>query len=177
MLKPISEVLGARVVDLDDCSALGTVSNWVINPDKKQISALLIKPAGVFTRTLAIPTIDIVEYGPKMIVIKNHSALVNPGEILHLPKLIRKKHRVIGNIVITVSGKKLGTVEDLLFETIDSTLQKIYITSGILGILSQPDLIIGADKIVSIEQKKIVVQDDSNLEQPVKEVAPLPLAN
>lgn len=169
--------MGARVVDLDNCSALGIVTNWVINPDKKQISALLVKPAGVFTRILAVPTIDIVEYGPKMIIIKNHSALVAPGEILHLPKLIRKKRRVIGNLVITTSGKKLGSVEDLLFETIDSTLQKLYITSGLLGILSHPDLIIGADKIVSIEQKKIIVQDDINAEQVIKETSPVPLAN
>jgi len=177
MLKPISEIMGAKLVDLDNCQNMGKVVNWVINPDKKQISALLVKPVGIFAQTLAVSTFDIVEYGPKMVIIKNHSALVAPGELLHLPKRLRQKNRVMGSPVITVSGKKLGNIEDVLFETTDSTLQKIYIKSGLLGILTQPDLIIGVDKIISIEQKKIIVQDDIDTPQTIKETAPVPTTN
>lgn len=168
MLKPISEVMGARLVDLDKSQTLGEVINWVVDPDRKQISALIIKPVGIFTRTMAITTVDIVEYGPKMVVVKNQDALVPPSEIVHLPKLMRQKQRVIGSPVVTTSGKKLGQVEDLLFETSDSSIQKLYVRPGLLGMLNRPDLIIGADKIVAIERKRIVVTDDSGNWQPIR---------
>ena len=47
MLKPITEVVGARLVDLDKSQTLGEVINWVINPDEKKISALMVKPLGL----------------------------------------------------------------------------------------------------------------------------------
>ncbi len=171
MLKPITEIMGARLVDLDNSQTLGEVTNWVIDPDKKQISALIVKSGGIFARTLAVTTIDIIEYGPKMVVVKNREALVPPSEIVNLPGLMRRKYHVIGSPVITVSGKKLGLVEDLLFETTDSTIQKIYVRPGVLGMFNQPDLIIPADKIVAIEQKKIVVTDDSGDWQAIKQTA------
>jgi len=171
MLKPISEIMGARVVDLDTSQNLGEIMNWVINPEQKRISALMIKPAGMFTRMMAIATIDIVEYGPKIVVVKNSFAIVSPSEIVHLPKLMRPKQRVIGSPVVTVTGKKLGTVEEILFETSDSTIQKIYIQPGILSILNQPDIIISADKIIAIEPRRIVVQDDNGAWQTIKKTA------
>ncbi|MFH0912148.1 MAG: PRC-barrel domain-containing protein [Patescibacteria group bacterium] len=177
MLKPISEVMGSRVVDLDNSQTLGEVINWVINPDKKQISALLVKPNRPFARSLAIVPIDIVEYGPKIVVVRNDGALVAPKEILHLPKLMRKKHRVLGNPVVTQAGKKLGSVDDLLFETIDASIQKIYVCPGLLGIFNQPDLILGVDKIIAIESNRIVVQDDSDQWETVKKTATVPTSN
>lgn len=177
MLKPISEIMGARLVDLDNSQTLGNVINWVINPDAKKISALMVKPAGMFSRSLAVATLDIIEYGPKIVVIKNSTALVPPSEIVHLPKLLRHKQRVVGSPVVTSAGKKLGSVEDILFETIDSTIQKIYVRPGILGILQQSDLIIPADKIVTIAPNKIIVQDDSDQWQTIRETSPAPTIN
>jgi len=177
MLKPITEVVGARLVDLDKSQTLGEVINWVINPDEKKISALMVKPLGLFTRTLAVTTVDVVEYGPKIVVVKNQHALVSPNEVVHLPKLLRQKRHVIGNPVVTQSGKKLGIVEDILFETSDSTIQKIYVQPSIFGILHQPDLIIGADKIISIESKRIVITDNGDNLAAIREVSPAPTAN
>lgn len=161
MLKPISEVMGARLVDLDQGQTLGEIVNWVINPDEKKISALMVRPGGVFAKTLAISPVDIIEYGPRIVVVRNQNSLVPPAEIVHLPKLIRHHQHLLGSVVATVSGKQLGNVEDILFETCDSTLQKIYVRPGVLGLLHQPDLIIGVDKIVTIKSTRIIVTDDS----------------
>ncbi|MFA5967430.1 MAG: PRC-barrel domain-containing protein [Patescibacteria group bacterium] len=177
MLKPITEIMNARLVDLDKSQTLGTVTNWAIDPDKKQISALMIKPVGLLTRLRAVATADIVEYGPKMVVIKNSDALVAPHEIVLLPALLRHHQHVIGSPVITASGKKLGNVDDVLFETTDSFIQKIYVQPGILGILNRPDLIIPADKIITIASQKIVVTDDSGNWQTVSQAVTAPTAN
>jgi len=177
MLKPITAVMGARLMDLDRSQTLGEIVNWVIDPNEKKISALMVKPAGFFSRILAISTLDIVEYGPKMVIVKNQQALVSPNELVHVSKLMRHHRHVIGNPVVTQSGKQLGVVEDILFETSDSTIQKIYVQPGILGILRQSDLIIGADKIFSIEPKRIVITENGSDWKTIEEAAPASVAH
>jgi len=93
-------------------------------------------------------------------------ALVTPSEVVSLPKLIRQRHKVLGNPVVTQSKKILGRVSEVLFETTDSTIQRIYVEPSLLGALKQPDLIISADKIIQITPRKIVVQNDDYAWQP-----------
>ena len=171
MLKSITEIGNSRVIDFDDSRILGKVTNWIINPEQRKISAFLIKPTGLFKTTLAVSTMDVIEYGPKLIIVKNESALVAPQEVVHLPKLIRQRYKVLGNPVVTQANKKLGTVSELLFETINSTIQRIYVEPNFLGALKQPDLIISADKIIQITPRKIVVQNDDYAWQPTKTTA------
>ncbi|MFH1088788.1 MAG: PRC-barrel domain-containing protein [Patescibacteria group bacterium] len=171
MLKAITEIGNSRVIEFDDNRTLGKVVNWIINPTEKRISAFLVKPAGFFKPNLAVATIDIVEYGPKLVIVKNESALVAPREVVSLPKLIRQRHKVLGNPVVTQSNKPLGKVSEILFETIDSTIQRIYVEPNILSALRQPDLIISADKIIQITPKKIIVQNDDYAWQPSAKIS------
>ncbi|OGB74205.1 hypothetical protein A2V68_00310 [candidate division Kazan bacterium RBG_13_50_9] len=161
MLKPISEIVGAKLVDWEDSQTIGEVTNWVIDPDRKKISALIVKLAGLWRGLSVVTTIDVVEYGPGMVIVRNANAVVTPGEVAGLPQLLKTKHHVIQSRVETQSGKLLGKVEDLLFETTDSTIQKLYIKPSGLSLLSLPDLVVGADKIARIEPRRIVVFDDA----------------
>lgn len=161
MLTPISEVVGAKLVDLEGSQTIGEIIDWVIDPGALKISALVVKLPGLFKGQAVVTTIDVVEYGPGMVVIRNANAVVPPSEVAGLKQLIKSKYRVIKSRVETQSGKLLGNVEDLVFETTDSTLQKIYIKPGVLDMIRRPDIIIGADKIIRIEPQRIVVQDDA----------------
>lgn len=168
MLRQIIKLPGSKLVDLDNGETIGEIVDWIIDPDNKKISALTIKEPGFFKQLKVITTIDIVEYGPGIVVVRNRNAVVAPKEVVRLKNIINPKKRVIGSQVRTVSNKILGTIEDLLFETTDSTIQKLYIKPPIINMLSKPDLIIGADKIVKIEPGKITVQDDAGTPQSSK---------
>lgn len=160
MLKPISEVVGAKLVDLENSQTIGRITDWIIDPQQKKISALVVKLPGIFRGVSIITTIDVIEYGPGIVVVRDQNAVVSPNEVIGLKKLIKSRQRIIGSRVETKSGKLLGNVEDLIFETVDSILQKLYVKPGILGMVKQPDRIISADKIIKIEPKRIVVQDN-----------------
>lgn len=177
MLKAISEVMGAQLVDFKSRQNLGEVVNWVINAETKQITTFLVQPHAWLAKPLAIATADIVEYGPKTIVTKAKSALVSPTTFARLPKLIKNRHRVMGSLVVTQTHKRLGMVEDILFETTDATIQKIYVHPGFLRMLHRPDIIIGADKIIAIESRRIIVQDNNMAWQHVKDIVPKPATN
>lgn len=168
MLRQIIKLPGSKLVSLDNGKTIGEIVDWIIDPDNKKISALTVKEPGLFKKLKVITTIDIIEYGPSIVVVRNRNAIVFPKEIVRLKNISNPKKRVIGSQVKTVSNKILGTIEDLLFETTDSTIQKLYVKPPIINILSKPDLIIGADKIVKIEPGKITVQDDSGVIQSSK---------
>ena len=168
MLRQIIKLPGSKLVDLDNGETIGEIVDWIIDPDNKKISALTVKEPGFFRQLKVITTIDIVEYGPGIVVVRNRNVIVAPKEVVRLKNIIKPKKRVIGSQVKTVSNKILGTIEDLLFETTDSTIQKLYIKPPIINMLSKPDLIIGADKIVKIEPGKITVQDDAGTPQSSK---------
>lgn len=160
MLKAIREVVGSKLVDLDRSQTIGEVINWVINPAERRLSALVIKQAGMFGKTRVVTTTDVIEYGPGMVVVKNQTAIISPDEVAGLPQLLKSRHRVMGERVETQSGKLIGRVEDVLFETTDSSLQKFYIKPTLLGMVTRPDVIIGIDKVVRIEPRRLVVSDE-----------------
>ncbi|MFA5270160.1 MAG: PRC-barrel domain-containing protein [Patescibacteria group bacterium] len=160
MLKAISEVVGSRLVDLDKSQAIGEVVNWVVNPDERKLSALVVRLNGLFPKNMLVTTADIIEYGPQMVVVKNQLSVVTPDEVVGMPKLLKSKFRLIGGRVETKSRKLIGQVEDIMFETTDSSLQKLYVKPNLLGLVTRPDVIIGIDRVLLIEPRRIIVEDD-----------------
>lgn len=161
MLKTITSILKSKVVDWESSQTIGIVSDWVVDPGQKKISAFIVAPPGIFKKTHVITTTDIVEYGPGMVIVRNQNSIVLTQEVAGLDKLVKSRQKIIGCLVVTESGKNLGRTEDLLFETTDSTIQKIYIHPRIMDLLKSPDLIIGADKIIEIKPKRIIVSNDA----------------
>lgn len=162
MLKAITDVIGSKLVDLEGSQTIGQVTGWVVDPQEKKISALLIKLPGLFKKPMVTTTIDIVEYGPGIIVVKNPNAVVNSNEVIGLNQLLKSKFRILNSQVETKSGKALGLVDNILFETIDSTIQKIYVKPKILETFHKPDLIIPIDRVIEMG-KKIIVDNDTTL--------------
>lgn len=160
MFKAISGVMGSKLVDLDKSQTIGEVTNWVIDPKKRRLTALIVKQPGLFAKTRVVTTADIIEYGPRIVVIKNEAAVISPDEVAGLPQLLQSRHRILGERVETTSGKTIGVVEDVLFETTDSSLQKFYVKPNLLGLTMRPDVIIGIDKVISLEPKRIIVSDE-----------------
>ena len=160
MLKAISEVVGSKLVDLDKSQTIGEVSNWVIDPRLRRLTALIVKQPGLFAKTRVVTTTDIIEYGPRIVVVKNESTVISPDEVSGLPQLLQSHYRIMRERVETKSGKPIGVVEDVLFETTDSSLQKFYIKPSLLGLATRPDIILGIDKILEIQPKRIIVSDD-----------------
>jgi uncharacterized protein YrrD len=162
MLKLVSEVLGSKVVDFESGQTIGEITNWIVDPDTKKISSFVVKRPGLLSAASALTTIDVIEYGPNLVVVRNQHAIVPPHEVAGLPKLMKAGHRVIGGSAQTQSGRVLGVVENVLFETNDSTIQKVYVRPRIIDMVKYPDLVISADKIIRIEPRRMIFSDEVN---------------
>ena len=171
MLKSIKSIMGSKVMNFTESTTLGEVVDWIVNPEKRKINAFLVRTGGWFSKLMALSSLDVVEYGPKIIVVKNSDVLGTPSEVMNRPKAIKQKGRLLGSPVFTTIGAKLGVVDDVLFETADTSIQKIYVSPNGVSSLHQPDLIITIDRIVEILPNKIIVKENGADIERVGEVA------
>ncbi|MEA1909626.1 MAG: PRC-barrel domain-containing protein [Patescibacteria group bacterium] len=171
MLKSIKLIVGSKVMDFAEDTALGEVVDWVLDPENRKISAFLVRGSGWFAKLQALPSMDVVEYGPKIIVAKKASDLETPGEIMKHPRNLKQKGRLLGSPAFTQDGHKLGIVDDVLFETSDASIQKVYISKSGVSVLSHSDLIITIDRVLEILPNKIVVKDTTTSTEPVRGTA------
>jgi len=161
MLKSVSEVIGSQLMDLDKSQTIGSIVDWVVNPDERRLSALIVKPIGLFSHAMVVATADIIEYGPRIVVVKNQLAVVPPEEVVGIPKLLKSRFRLLNGRVETLAGAHLGQIEDIMFETTDSSLQKLYIKPRLINLVTRPDIIIGIDKVIRIEPRRVIVSNDA----------------
>jgi uncharacterized protein YrrD len=82
-------------------------------------------------------------------------SLIEPTEIVKVDEILKKKIKILGAKAETESGKRLGRIEDFVFETQTRLMVKIYIRGG----LFLPSLILPAEGIVKIEKGRVVFAD------------------
>ncbi len=159
-LRRITDVHQQPVLDLETGEMLGSVFGWVVNPASQKMVAFTLAKLGGWQRTKVIVPADIVEYAPEMIVVQSQNAVIVPEEVAGLAELLDKHLELIGFRAETKSGKLLGAVSDVVFDTITSTIQQYYIQSlSIVGTITS-NLILPANRVVRIEKRKIVFPDD-----------------
>ena len=158
-LRQISDIHQIPVLDLETGDILGQAVDWVVDPAHQKIAAYVLSPGTLWHKTEVIVPVDIVEYGPKMIIVRDQQAVITPDEIVGLPELLRNKVRLRGAKVESESGKNLGVVEDFTIEIIGSTIQQYYIQSAtLIGGLANT-WVVSADKVIRVEQHKIILPD------------------
>ncbi len=159
-LRHITDVHQQPVLDLETGEMLGHVSSWVINPASQKVVAFTLTKLRGWQGTRVVVPADIVEYAPEMIVVQSQNAVIVPDEVAGLAELLDKHLELIGFRAETESGKLLGVVSDVVFDTIASTIWQYYIQSlSIVGTMTG-NLILSANRVLRIEKRRIVFPDD-----------------
>lgn len=155
-LRQIREVGKLTVVDLDAGDVLGTVLDWVVNAKEQKVVAYVLKKAGWLGKSRVVLTADIIEYGPRMLIVANSESIVNPQEVVRLPEMIAARENLIGYEAEEEGGRKLGRVRDFLFDIADSTVQRYYIApTGVRGVLTN-DLVLTRSQVVDVNGRRII---------------------
>lgn len=159
-LRRISEIQQLPVMDIESGEILGEVVSWTIQPTAGKIAAFILERPRLWKKAQVIVPPDIIEYGPRMVVVKNIEAVVEPDEIVGLPELLTRPIAVVGFLALTESGKILGRVTDFVFEIISSTIQQYYVQPP-GGLDSwRGEYILPAGKLIRIEKDHLVFPDD-----------------
>lgn len=168
-LRQISSLREMPVVDLESGDLLGHIDGWVISPRDQRVAAWRLKKTRLWQTMPVIITADIAEYGPRMVVARTRDTIIAPSEVVGLPELIAQKMSVVGFEAKTVTGQVLGRVNDLVFDTVTSSIQQYYIRPKTLAGLWQTDLVLPASKVVTITAGQVLFSDNTT---PVAMTAP-----
>lgn len=158
-LRRISDIQQTPILDLETGDILGQILDWYVNPQQQRVVAYLVSHPTLWRKAKIIVPADIVEYGPKMVIVRDREALITSDEIVGLATLVADGMNLLGFRAETESGKLLGLVSDFVIEIVGGTIQQYEIKSPTLIGALQNNLLLAANQVVRVDQYRLVFPD------------------
>jgi uncharacterized protein YrrD len=158
MIKFISQLIGARVILYQERALVVKVSRVLIDADNVALVVLAINPVHQ-KATSYIPLGEVKGFGQKLIIVESLESLSEPADVVRIEKVLQNEPEIIGALVVTEGGQKIGKVDDATLDLKFSSLKKLYVSRSFLPDILGEQKIIDARQIVKIEKKKIIVSD------------------
>jgi uncharacterized protein YrrD len=153
-----SAAIGTEVIDEQDHQIHGTVTDFVFDPDRGKLVAVLVDSPDS-ADLLALQTQDIAAWGQR-IHIKETDMLGVPDEILRLKPLFEDPRTIIGQYIKTKSGVAIGKCVDIQFDAAHFGIEWIFPRSFLKKGLPLP-----ASDILEITKDAIIVKDQTPKEE------------
>lgn len=171
MLIEFSKLKDLPIFELENQTRLGTLVDFFIDEEEKQVEALIAKTDGLMKKPKFASAKEIVEVSKDALIVDQADSLVEPSEMVRFQKKYKKRAKIVGEKVYTKKGDYLGTVSDYVLENATLCITRIYIKK----LFDQR--IIHSSAIVKIEQHKIIVKDNFAMAKPEVLPAHAELAN
>ena len=145
------------VMSLRTGTQVGTALTPIINPNNLKIEGFWCKADR--RKQLILVSQDIRDSLPQGFVVNDADALTEPGELVRLAPIIQINFQLLGKVVETTSGEKLGKVNDYATDIDSMFIKKLYVTQPIYKNFSGGNLGVDRTQIVEITDRKIVIND------------------
>lgn len=159
MLVLTKTLLNRPVMSLRTGGQVATTYRALMNPNNLKIEGFYCIDSIEKKKQLVLVYRDIREVLPAGLVVDDHSVLVEPEELVRFRKLMDIDFELVGKVVVTEQGKKLGKVNDYATEPDSMMIKKLYVTQTLIKNLTGGSISIDRTQIVEITNRKIVVKD------------------
>ena len=158
MLVKGKAVIGLNVVTIDTGTIVQTVKDIAYNPNTHRVEALFVKKAGVFAAAKAIHMDDVINIGQDAVIVHDASVIKSVKEINETIKALSdsKKYLVKTN-VLTATGKELGKVTDIYFDSESGNVSTMEVSQGGLKTITEGKKSITPSNIVTIGADATIV--------------------
>lgn len=130
----------------------------IINPNNLKIVAFYVRELKT-KKILVLLTQDIRENHQSGIYINDAEELVEEKELVRLKQITALNFILIGKPVQTLSGEKLGKVNDYALEDSSLIIIKLYVSKSIVRSFSGMGLTVDRNQIIEITPSKIIIED------------------
>ncbi|MBU0458419.1 PRC-barrel domain-containing protein [Patescibacteria group bacterium] len=150
----LSTSLGLPVIEQQEEHVVGNLSDILIDPDKGKVEGLYIDvPGFAGSRALFCSNLDVIKWGTHISIL-DADVLAPAEERIRLEPLLKDKRTVIGQKVITESGKILGKCKDVQFDTASMRITWLFPKKFFRWRGAVP-----ASEIIEIKEEAILVRD------------------
>lgn len=140
----------------------------IIDPRSLTIPALYVAGPQVEDTPAVLHTADIREAGELGFIVDDSSKLMGLDGLVRLQRVIDFDFDLSKCTVYEKSGKKIGQVRDYSFEPASFMVQQIYVQGSFFQSLTMTSRIVSRNQIVSIDNRRIVV-DTPDIKEMVQE--------
>jgi uncharacterized protein YrrD len=123
------DLIGLPVVTFNRGVKAYDVEDMILDPERRQVLALVVEESGVFSSARAIPFGRISAIGPDAVIIPDGKAIIEVNRDAVLKRLYNNQ-KVRGLRVLTDDGRKLGVVDDMLLDGKTGEIRGYYVSLG-----------------------------------------------
>jgi len=149
-----SQIINKPVWLVDSESYIGKVADIVFTKDLLLAGLILDSFLPIFIPPKAILANDIISFDRDNIFINDESQVAKINDLPALTSLISQQLLGTGQLVITESGQKVGSIYDFAVDTETSAIKSLYLRS------LWNERIIPADLIVEIHKKVFKIENE-----------------
>lgn len=159
----LSSLIGIPVASLKENQKIGNVKDVLIDLETGKIIGLTVGQnwwdlISLLNQPKYIPFDDIIDFDKHALIVNSDEVVVKISEVVKAKKIYDQGFQLIGLSVVTQSKKRLGRVVDIAISMTHAVVVSIYVRTFL------SEKIIPQNKIVRIERKKIIVEDEVLIE-------------
>jgi sporulation protein YlmC with PRC-barrel domain len=158
MLLLSNDLLTKQVLSLRTNQAVALIKDVIINPTNLKIEGFYCQDSRDKSQLILLGQ-DIRETIKDGYIINDHDVLAKAEDLIRLKEVLNINFSLIGKPVETVSGSKVGKVQDYSAELGSLFIQKIYVSQPLYKSLNGGNLAIDRTQINEITPKRIVIYD------------------
>jgi sporulation protein YlmC with PRC-barrel domain len=163
MLQLSTAFVNRSVLSLRSGTQVGTTLGPIINPNNLKIEGFYCQVRGN-KQELVLLSQDIRDLIPQGFVINDEDELSVPEELIRLKDIMEFHFDLMGKLVVTSSGDKIGKVSDYAADTQSMFIHKLYVSQSLLKHFASGNLGVDRTQIVEVTPRTIIIND---LEQKV----------
>ena len=154
-------IIGKDVLSLEDGVKLETVTDLVIDPEGRDVVALLVTEGGFMSSSKVVPTDEISSYGKDAVVVRSSGSVVSVADDPELRTLLDREEKILGKKVLTTTGDAQGSISDIYFDDVTSAVVGYEVSGGLLGDAAKGTSYLATDEITTIGADVIYVRPET----------------
>lgn len=153
-----SDVIKMQIFSLRLGGPIAVVEKILLDEAHLRIRILILRVMGEKQLGYLLPG-DIRLSEQKKMIVDSEEKISEKNEVIRDRPIIERDLTLFNMIVVTVSGKKLGRIENYAFENTSYLVTKLYIRTNLIKNFIHDNLIIDRADIVDIKNDRVIVRD------------------
>lgn len=127
------DVIGLKIITINDGKEIGTVRDVIYDPGENTVRALLVDDAGWFSDAKVIAIPDVESVGENAVMIRSQEMIKKAADVGEGVSNIAKDDQYLTKTqIVTENGTELGTVSDILFDPETGLVSEFEVSQGLL---------------------------------------------
>jgi uncharacterized protein YrrD len=154
-------IIGKAVLSLDDGVELETVSDVVVDPEGRDLVAIVVTEGSFMSSSKVVPIQEVTSYGKDAVVVRSHSSVISVSDDPDLRAMVDHDETILGKKVFTDTGDEQGSISDIYFDEPTGAVVGYEVSSGLFGDAAKGTSYLSTDEIVSMGKDLIYVRPET----------------